>query len=216
MLNSPTDRRTFVATLTGGTAALLSAAGCASPLVGGMPGGSSSPTPLRSAKWDDGWTTRLGRHRTVFDVADLEAQPGVGQIAPVMDAYNEVLGTSDKDLGFVLVIRHFAIPMALSDAMWAKYDVGADLKRKDPATKESYKRNPFTTLITSVQARGVTVLGCHSAAIGLAGLLAQRAKADAATVREEVLRGLLPGVILLPNGLYALARAQDVGCGFMR
>jgi hypothetical protein len=35
-------------------------------------------------------------------------------------------------------------------------------------------------------------------------------------VRDEVLGGLLPGVTLLPNGLYALARAQDVGCGFMR
>jgi hypothetical protein len=36
------------------------------------------------------------------------------------------------------------------------------------------------------------------------------------TVHQELLGNLLPEVTLLPNGLYALARAQDVGCGVMR
>lgn len=212
-MTSPTDRRSFVATLAGGTT-MLSIAACTSAVA--RSSAATAPRPSsRSSKWDDSWTERLGKHRTVFDVPDFEAQ-GVWQVAPVMDAFNEVLGTTDKDLGVVLVVRHTAIPMAFKDEIWAKYDFTQELKRKDPKTNETYKRNPYAAMITAAQARGVVVLGCHVAAVGMSSMLARRANMDATAVREEVMANLLPGVTLLPNGLYALARAQDVGCGFMR
>jgi hypothetical protein len=211
-MTSPTDRRSFVATLAGSTA-MLSLTACTSAAAGAV--GTAPRASSRSSKWDDGWTERLGKHRTVFDVPDFDSQ-GVWQVAPVMDAFNEVLGTSDKDLGFVLIVRHSAIPMAFKDEIWAKYDFTQELKRKDPKTNETYKRNPYAAMITAAQARGVVVLGCHVAAVGMSNMLARRANMDATAVREEVMANLLPGVTLLPNGLYALARAQDVGCGFMR
>jgi hypothetical protein len=171
---------------------------------------------MPAPKWDDSWTTRLGPHRTAFDISELEAQPGLGQIPTIMNAFNEVLGTTDKDLGFVAVVRHHAQPMLFTDAVWAKYDVGAEFTPRDPETKDSYKRNPFARLVRTIQQRGLVMLGCHSNTMWYAEAFAQKTKTDPSTVLQELLGNLLPGVTLMPNGLYALARAQDVGCGVMR
>jgi len=174
-----------------------------------------APVPRADSKWDDSWTTKLGKYRTVFDVAEMDAQPGAGAVPAVMDTYNTVLGTTDADLGFVLVVRHMAVGMLLGDDIWAKYDVGSDLthKQKDGTP---FKSNPFVKMLSGMQQRGVVILGCQSAMTGYGAMLGQRAKADIAAARSEVQAGILPGVIMLPNGLYALARAQNVGCGLMK
>ena len=41
------------------------------------------------------------------------------------------------------MLRHAAVPMLYSDAMWAKYDFGAETKTTDPSTKKPAKRNVF-------------------------------------------------------------------------
>lgn len=205
------SRREFLGLIGGGAAAAL--IGCAAnPPAAGLgatPGASSGP-------WDDSWTRRLGPHRVAFDVADLETFPGAAQIPPVMDAYHEALGTTDQQLGFVAVIRHFAALMLLQDSMWAKRDMGGEYKRLDPSTKAPYRRNPFAPMMKLLHERGVTILGCNSALQGYAAMIAQREKSDVNAVRAELLANLMPGTILQPNGLYALARAQNVGCAFMR
>jgi hypothetical protein len=208
MTRQTPDRRQFLASI-GASAATLALAGCAA-------NGSGLTTTPHASAWDDSWTQRLGRHRTLFDVPELDATPGVGQVAPVMDAYHEVLGTSDADLGFVLIIRHMAVPLFFNDELWAKYDIGASLKYKDPKTSAPFKYNPVRPLIARAQQRGVIVLGCSTAVVGFAGMTAQKAKTPVAAVKDEVMAGIMPGVILQPNGLYALARAQNAGCGFMR
>lgn len=210
MTNTTSTRRDFLTAL-GATTATVALTGCV-----GSPAHVPVPAPAPASPWDDSWTRRLGKHRTLFDVAEMEAIPGVGQIPPVMDAYHEVLGVGDDALGFVLVIRHFAVPLFFGDALWQKYEVGTTLKRHDPKTSAPYVYNPMRPLIEMVQKRGVVVLGCSTAVLGFAASYAQKTKADADSVRREVLAGVMPGVILQPNGLYALARAQDVGCGFMR
>jgi hypothetical protein len=90
------------------------------------------------------------------------------------------------------------------------------MKEKDPVTKAGYKRNPRRELVTRLQERGVIVLGCNKAVNGFIGMIAEQTNVTDADVRPVVMEGLMPGVILQPNGLYALARAQNVGCGFMR
>ncbi len=44
-------------------------------------------------------------------------------------------------VGTVMVLRHFAMPFALNDAMWAKYKIGEDIKVTDMATKAPSVRN---------------------------------------------------------------------------
>jgi hypothetical protein len=210
------DRRDFLAGIAGGIAG-LAVTSCAGSLHGSATSEAAAPAPTRSdTTWDDSWTTRLGRLRTVFDVADLEAEPGMSAVPDVMDAYQQVLGTTDRDLGFVLVIRHRAIPLFLGDAIWSKYEVAKKMVEKDPATNAPFRVNPQRALIARLQQRGVIVLGCNRAVTAFIGRTAAETKTTEADVRRDVMGSIMPGVILQPNGLYALSRAQTVGCGVMR
>jgi hypothetical protein len=212
-MNLPSsDRRRFIAGVAGGIAGIAVTA-CAGPLQATTSGPAPASGPGR---WDDSWTGRLGRYRTAFDVNDLDAEPGADAVPAVMDAWHEVHGTTDRDLGIVLVLRHRAVPFFFSDALWARYDIAQYIKEKDPVTKLPYKRNPRRELVTRLQERGVIVLGCNKAVNGFIGMVAEQEKTTADVVRPVIMAGLMPGVILQPNGLYALARAQNVGCGFMR
>jgi len=222
--NGLSTRRDFLTGLTV-TAAGLVAAGCAS----GASTAAVAPQPvtyvettrgnftmLKPSAWDDSWTGRLGRHRTVFDVSELEQEPGAYQVVPIMDNYKEALGVSDQELGFVLVIRHAAMALAVKDAMWDKYNLGADMKQQDRTTSAPYKRNPLTSTIAECQKRGVVLVGCNVAMNGFSNRVARKAGGDAKAIKAELFANLHPGMIMLPTGLYALARAQNVGCGYMK
>jgi hypothetical protein len=213
MSHSNPDRRRFIAGMAGGLAgaALVAHATALEAATRATPGASR-----HVSAWDDSWTTKLGRYRTAFDVADIDAERGPDMIGDVMDAYHEAMGTTDADLGFVLVLRHKAVPYFFSDALWAKYEIGKLKTEKDSETKAPYRRNPHREVVTALQKRGVVVLGCNRAVQGFVGRMATETKRPAEEVKRDVMDGLMPGVILQPNGLYAMARAQDVGCGFMR
>jgi hypothetical protein len=218
------DRRAFLGTMTAGVAGLI-AVGCARPAAGATAPGPKptfvettrgSFTMLKPSVWDDSWTKRLGEYRTVFDQSDVEQEPGAYQVVPIMDNYKEALDAKDSDLGFVLVIRHGAMALAVQDAMWDKYNLGADLKQQDSKTKAPYKRNPMTETIAECRKRGVVILGCNVAMNGFANRTARKVGGDAKAIRADLFANLHDGMIMQPTGLYALARAQNAGCGYMK
>jgi len=49
-----------------------------------------------------------------------------------------------------------------------------------------------------------------------AARLAQKLERDVEETRNQVRTGLVPGAILVPSGIFALIRAQNAGCAFMR
>ena len=44
----------------------------------------------------------------------------------------------------------------------------------------------------------------------------ERMKKDVEQVRSEVRAGLVPGATLMPTGIFALVRAQNAGCAYMK
>jgi hypothetical protein len=206
-----TNRRNFIASMAG-----ITGLAAAASVVPWERAGASVDTTKPASAWDDSWTQRLAQHRVVFDHSEIDQAPGAWVIPDVMDAYNEVLGTKDSDLGMVLILRHLAVPLFFNDTLWTKYELGAFIKEKFPDTKKVHATNPMRDHVLALQKRGVTVLGCNRAVQGMSGMLASRAKVDKEVMRKEVMESMFPGVILLPNGLYALARAQEVGCAHMR
>lgn len=221
-----TQRRHFIGQLAGGAAALAGLS-FAPPLFAGE----SPLAPRAEGQWDDSWTTKLEgkKFRTVFDAPQVNFALALHQANAVIENYRDVAGISEKDLGLVVVIRHRAIPMAFNDAIWQKYEAGVDLKLKDPTTGEPAKRNPFlnvakedkrglvdsTTSLTSLYDRGVIFLGCNNAAMGWAYMLAKKAGTKVEDVRAELKANLIPGMTLLPTGIFAVVRAQNVGCSYM-
>jgi hypothetical protein len=239
-----TPRREFLGQITA-SAIVLAGSACASPAVATEP----APTPSRARSraapapvhWDDSWFGRLtAKHRAVFDSPQIEDGLAVFHAASYISGMRESTGAGGADVQAVVVLRHAAIPMALNDAMWAKYQMGKEAKVKDYSTKKWATRNPFldsppqsppsgspaepakNTLdrprssLTWLATHGHVLLGCDLAMRGHAFTIADEIKGDGQAVYEEFTANLIPGVILQPSGVYAAHRAQEAGCTYIR
>jgi hypothetical protein len=180
--------------------------------------------------WDMSWVNRVkGEHRMAFDVPEVEGGLVLIQARNWMAGHTAVYGVADDQMTAVLVIRHNAVPMVLNDALWDRFELGAQLEVNDPRTGQPARRNPFVNIQTgdrtmiyadggldTLIGRGAVALACSLALRNRASAYARRAGRPAAEVHEEVLANLLPGVTVMPNGIFALGRAQEAGCGYMR
>lgn len=225
-MTDSTPRRRFVGKVLGGAAALAAApllplTEAAAQAAGGQP---------TARDWDMSWVNRVtGDHRMAFDAPEVEGGLVLIQARNWMAGHAEVHGTRDDQTTAVLVIRHNAVPMVMNDWMWEKHALGEVLEINDPRTGQPARRNPFAGLqpgdrtmiysdggLDTLIQRGAVALACSLALRNRAGAYARRANRPAAEVLEEVLANLLPGVTVMPNGIFALGRAQEAGCGYMR
>jgi len=241
---SSTPRREFLGQIAVSAVALAGTA-CAGPI--NIAQTSTGPTPVPAGTrnagrgaaqvWDDSWFGRLtAKHKAVFDTPDFsegEIQ-GPGQATRYINGMHDALGTGPGEVQTVVVIRHHAIPFAFNDAMWAKYEIGKDLKIKGEG-EEWATKNPFAAGRSRggragtpsnndrpqgnaewLTTHGHILLGCDLATQGYAGTTATRTNGTMKTIYEDFKANLVPGLILQPNGIYATLRAQEAGCTFMR
>lgn len=224
-LNIATGRRKFLGTLTTG-AAVMGLAGIIAPIqqVQASPGNNPDDIP------DDEWFNKIkGKHRIVFDATQPHdifpfAWPRVFLLT------NEKTGTPAKDCSVVVVLRHSAIGYAMQHDLWSKYKLGEAFKAEDPATKKPATRNPFwkpgkgdfkvpgigevAIGINDLQDSGVMFCVCDAALTVYSAVMAEGMKMDAAAVKSEWVAGLLPGIKVVPSGVWAIGRAQEHGCSY--
>jgi hypothetical protein len=223
-LSSAHGRRGFLGRLVTGAAA-LGMASLASPLA------LSAKNVINPAPTDgDDWFNKIkGKHRMIFDAT------GPKDILPfawpkVFLLTNAGTGTAEKDCGVVVVLRHDAIPFALEDRLWEKYKFGEVFKVQDPLTKAPALRNPFwqpkpgdykvpgigavAIGINELQASGVLFCACDVAMTVYSAVLAGGSNLDPQEVKKEWLGGVLPGIQVVPSGVWAVGRAQEHGCAY--
>lgn len=185
-----------------------------------------------ASPFDDTWTVRVhaAAHRAVFDSPEIGDGLALGHAAVFMDNYHEMFGTTDAETVPVIVMRHQGTVLAAGDALWEKYELGKRTKLQDPVTGVVTTRNPFITVgkddphalvdpgstLPALRARGAVLLVCNRALTHFATQKAHEMKLNADDVIAEFRAGLVPGAILQPSGIYALIRAQEVGCGVVR
>ncbi len=190
---------------------------------------------VASSAWDMSWVERVtaAPYKVAIDVTKIEGD-GLYTALDVLDTFHEVYGGGSSGSGaepmqVVVVLRHFAAAMAQADAMWERYGIGEERSVTDPDTKAPAKRNPFlrpspnakeswelNSKIEPLVARGVIFLVCNRATMGLASTLAKRVNKPVDEVKEDLRTNVVPGAILMPNGIFALIRAQNAGCAFFR
>ncbi len=229
-MDQGTPRRQFIGHVIGGAAALAAA-----PLL--LPGDAVSEaqtlagTAPSQSPWDMSWVDRIkGDHRMVFDSPEISEGLGMSQVRSWMAGTAEVYGARDDQMTAVLVIRHAGVPMVMADSWWDKYELGKAYGLKDPTTGEEARRNPYINYregdrfittwpdsgLDTLIGRGVIVLACHLALRNRASGFARRDGRPAAEVYAEMRASLVPGVTVMPNGIFAVGRAQQAGCGFIR
>lgn len=219
------NRRTFLGAAAANAAAL---AMLPKDLFAEMP--RDTQTSISSDEWNLAWPAALkGKHRAVFDNTEPESGYGVWRASAWAGQYRDVLKASPADITPVIVLRHNAIVLAMQQAFWDKYKIGASKKVTHPLTQEPTDRNPalleekdgipapFNNAGLRKQLdRGVLVLACNLALQDCVDLISKTEKVDDATARKTALGFLVPGVVLQPSGVFAVTLAQEAGATYVK
>jgi intracellular sulfur oxidation DsrE/DsrF family protein len=185
----------------------------------------STPSP-----WDMSWVERItaAPYKVVLDSQNLDDGAALDYAADIMNTFREVYNGPDTQTRVVVVMRRLGVPMAFKDELWDHYAIGEDRKVNDPITKAPAKRNPWLraapnapsyevdSKLESLLPRGLTILVCNRAAMNWAQGFAEKFKRDVEQVRNDVRTGLVPGALLMPNGIFAIVRAQNAGCAYLK
>ncbi|MBO9570791.1 MAG: twin-arginine translocation signal domain-containing protein [Chitinophagaceae bacterium] len=219
------SRRNFLGAIASG-AAIVGAATITTPF-------QAVAAPAVNTNGDDAeqWFNKIkGKHRVVFDATQPHdmmpfAWPRVFLIS------NAATGSPEKDCGVVVVLRHAAIPYAMQDALWQKYNFGEVFKADDPISKTPATKNPFWQPkpgqykipgfgevqigINELQSSGVMFCVCDAAMTVYSAVVAEKMGMAADAVKKEWTEGILPGVQPVPSGVWALGRAQEHNCTYV-
>lgn len=206
--NSP--RRRFIGQL-GAAAATLATSASLTPLLAEAE--SASPS-----EWDTSWVAKLatGQYKVAFDTTVIDGGIALDHAAMILDQFHEVFNTTDDQVRVVLVMRQNGTAMGFSDAIWARYPLGEDEKINDPATKQPVRSNPYRKELDRLAKRGAIFLVCANATGNIARSMARKLQRDPDPVIADFKANLVPGAILVPSGVFAMIRAQNAGCAFMR
>ncbi len=175
----------------------------------------------------DAWFKNIkGKHRIVYD----GATPNKG--LPIIwnwayYASNNQTGSKDHEITAMTVLRHGATGLAYDNFIWDKYQLGTLMGILDVSTQKSSIRNPYYEPATgdfpqpeidgikNLQKRGALFCVCDLATKKLTGTIAKKNNVDPAEVYTEWIQHILPGIQLVPSGVWALGRAQEHGCGYI-
>lgn len=223
------SRRTFL-----GQVAVAAAGAAATPaaLLANVPEAPRPATPP-----DDSWLDGLkGKHRQVFDMPQPAGGLPMLHVRNFLNTYDSAYGVKYPDVNAVAGLYFMTVPLALNDAMWAKYKLGAASQVTDAATKAPAERNVFwtpregmTTLpvgggpvplpndtaMTELQKRGTLYIVCNNALNFWASTIAGTTGQTAQAVRAELDANMVPGVVVVPAMVIAFNKAQERGITYM-
>lgn len=171
---------------------------------------------------DDGpnWPGKLkGHHHQVFDAYQ------VNDGWPLIFAHTFLATNAPGTATAAVILRAGAVPLALGSAMWEKYKIGESVKIIDPETKAPAVKNPFlhpkpgvmradAAAIDRLLASGTVFGACNQALHGMSKMLAHNAGVSADDAAKEWIANVIPGIAVIPSGVWGLNRAQEAGCTY--
>ncbi len=219
--NKLNSRRSFLGALAlGATASSLSL--LTNPVYAKLP--EFNETQMGDA---DAWFGNIkGKHRIVYDGSTPHGGfPIIWNWAYYLT--NNGTGSPDSDITAMTVLRHSALPIALEDRVWKKYNLGEVFDIKDNETGVASLRNPYYEPregdfplpgidgIKRLQERGAMFCACDLATKVYSNVVAEKMKLDPTEVYNDWVSAVLPDIQLVPSGVWALGRAQEHGCGYI-
>ena len=220
IITTATPRRNFLGRIAAGTMALgLTAFTPLNACATEKTDSAASDTTSRKDEWPG---TLKGKHKQLVDAFAFNKG------FPLAFAYTFLLPYPASDASAasaVVVLRHEGFPLALTDAIWAKYKIGKTFNIMDPDTKKPAERNAFfhatpgslpvaEMAIDKLMERGTTFGACNVALHIQSGMLASNAGVSADEAAKEWAAGIIPGMTIIPSGTWGVNRAQEAGCTY--
>jgi len=221
---SQQNRREFLGHLSVASAAMVGAPSFTLPHADGT-------EPANVETWDMSWLEALksASYRAVIDASTFEDGYAPNLASGLIEHHKQAHpGTRDDQVRIVIVARRGGTPLVMNDALWQRFPLGEATKQNDGATNAPVRRNPFykaragaspeaaASTMENLKARGTIFLVCNIALNNWVRSLAETTKRDVEDVTKEVFANLVPGAIVQPSGVFALMRAQNAGCAYMR
>ena len=185
-----------------------------------------------AAEWDFSWVAKLKgkKHKAVMDNEEVQSAYGVWRATFWASQYEQALGAKPADIATVLVLRHNALVLGFKQDFWDTAGIGEWYKVTHPLTQQGTTRNPALLssaknevpaafdafALTDFMRRGGIVLACSLAMDFFVSGLASRMSISAADARSRAMAALIPGVILMPSGIFACVKAQEEGCQYVK
>lgn len=183
------------------------------------------PQSTSSADFD-AWLGKIkGAHKQVYDATEFNhAMPLAWPRVYLMT--NAAVGVPAGDAMAIVVLRHSAIPLAMQTSLWEKYNFGEmfgviDDETKKPHTKNIFYSAPEGTFplpgmtIEALMKDGVLFGVCNMAITFYSARVAKKMNLNADDVKKEWLAGVMPGITVVPSGVLAVGRAQELGCSYV-
>jgi intracellular sulfur oxidation DsrE/DsrF family protein len=219
MLDLTASRRTFLGSLAATAAAGVVGMSLPERLIAQQQAMKASSNPEFEK-----WLGRIkGKYKQVFDAPSTNGGLPLAW-SRVFIMSNMQLGVPAKDITSVLVLRHDAIPFAMNDDLWAKYDFGEAFNVRNFITGQREKTHflwkpkqetPLPRMsLDKLLEDGVLVGVCDLALTFNSMHVGEKMKMDPAEVKKEWVAGIFPGVQIVPSGVIAINRAQQRGCTY--
>ncbi|HLB10475.1 MAG TPA: hypothetical protein VK617_13130 [Gemmatimonadaceae bacterium] len=220
-LLTSSPRRSFLGRLAAGSAALgltafLPVTACAAEKTVASASDSSSAEP---SEWPG---TLKTKHKMVIDAFAMN------EGFPLAFAYTFMLpyaSVTPSPATAVVVLRHEGFPIALNDAVWAKYKIGKAMNIIDPTTKAPAERNPFFNAkpgslpiddmaVDKLMAKGTILGACNVALHFMSAKFAGAAGVTPDIALKDWTAGIIPGITIIPSGTWGVNRSQELGCSY--
>jgi len=182
-------------------------------------------------EFDMSWTAKLAgkKHKATFDCAEIDGGVGAVRASLWENQYVATLGADRADIVTVLILRHNAAVLGLTQEMWDRYGIAAQKEVKSFLTDKATDRNPVlmtaadgvpanveAMLLKAFMARGGVVLLCGVALRNWSSAIATKDGVSREEAYKRTLAGVVPGAIVQPSGVFAAVRAGQEGCSYVR
>ena len=186
----------------------------------------SSDTEIKLNELDNWFDNIKGEHRVVYDGSEPHNTLPITWNWAFLESNNSV-GVKDDNITAMTVLRHSGIVFAFNSDIWKKFKLGELVSFNDNKTGSPALRNtvyepqegdmplPPIQGIKDLQARGSLFCVCDLATKVYGSAVAKKMNLNPDDVYSEMVDGILPGIQLVPSGVWALGRAQNMNCAYI-
>ena len=171
----------------------------------------------------DAWIDRLkGQDRLLFH-AHQQLMPAILGARNVLTNGRDAYGVSESENSIAIGAHGPAISGLFRDEIWQRFTLGERYKFTDPKTGAPATKNPFLApqpdwpadaTVPALMERGVLFVVCNVAVRNLSRRI-EREGEKAAALHKELVAGLVPGVVVVPDLFVAMSHAQKKGVSYI-
>ena len=202
----------------------LSAAVAGITAIATHPGGARAAPPSSARESDpDAWIDRMNGKDRLLLHAHQQLMPAIVGARNILVNGRELYGVPERESSVAVASHGPAIGGLFRDEIWQRFTLGERYELKDPKTGAPALRNPYLTAqegwpndatVPALMERGVLFVVCNVAVRNLSRRIVKEGE-SAEALHEELVAGLVPGVVVVPDLFVAISHAQKKGVGYL-